>query len=207
MANPKDQSSVRASALHRTQGERSSTAKARLIDAAIELVATHGLERFTLADVGERAGYSRAHPAKYFGTKQGLVAALLNVVFAPPAAVGEPGFETLLKEADAYFDRANATAERCLLVVLGEALTSEPVRERIKVADAALIARIESHIAAGIAVNEVASSVKPKPQALLVLSGMRAAMAQWLMDPKSADLADLREEFVMSLRFALAASG
>jgi AcrR family transcriptional regulator len=50
------QSSTQISAFRRTQGERSSTARVRLIDAAIELVAAHGLERFTLADVGERAG-------------------------------------------------------------------------------------------------------------------------------------------------------
>jgi hypothetical protein len=56
MANPMGQSSTQISAFRRTQGERSSTARVRLIDAAIELVAAHGLERFTLADVGERAG-------------------------------------------------------------------------------------------------------------------------------------------------------
>jgi hypothetical protein len=128
------------------------------------------------------------------------------VIFAQPARLGEPGFQTLLHEADAYFDRANVTAERCVLVILGEALTNPQVRERIKIANAAQAARIESYIAAAIAGGEVASSVNPKAQALLVLSGMRAAMAQWLVDPESADLAHLREEFVTSLRFALAAN-
>src|SRR5690349_12121056 len=60
----------------RSQAERRSEAERALLKAAVRIVAQHGLERFTLADVGEAAGYSRGLPAHYFGSKEGLVGAL-----------------------------------------------------------------------------------------------------------------------------------
>src|SRR5258706_15864354 len=60
----------------RSQAERRSEAELRLLHAALRIVAEQGLERFTLAEVGEAAGYSRGLPAHYFGSKEGLVGKL-----------------------------------------------------------------------------------------------------------------------------------
>src|SRR6516225_3398762 len=60
----------------RSQAERRDEAEQRLLKAAIALVGERGLERLTLADVGEAAGYSRGLPAHYFGGKAGLIVTL-----------------------------------------------------------------------------------------------------------------------------------
>src|ERR1700734_3541086 len=73
--NPKARSGTR-----RSQGERRREAERRLLQAAERIVAEQGLERFTLAEVGEAAGYSRSLPAHYFGSKEGLVGALATEI-------------------------------------------------------------------------------------------------------------------------------
>jgi AcrR family transcriptional regulator len=51
-----------------------------MVRAAIELIAERGLDGLTLQEVGERAGFSRALPAKHFQNKAGLVKAAIAEV-------------------------------------------------------------------------------------------------------------------------------
>ena len=53
----------------RTQEERREEAERRILEAATRIIGKTGVETFTLADVGEAAGYSRGLPAHYFKTK------------------------------------------------------------------------------------------------------------------------------------------
>lgn len=54
----------------------------RILDAAEELFAEHGPRAVSLADIGRRAGVSRATPSYFFGTKDGVHRAVLERVFA-----------------------------------------------------------------------------------------------------------------------------
>jgi AcrR family transcriptional regulator len=60
------------------QHMRSQMSTSRLLAAAAELFATRGYRQTTLADIGERAGYSHGLVTRRFGSKQGLVVALLD---------------------------------------------------------------------------------------------------------------------------------
>ena len=62
----------------RTQEERREEAERLILDAATRLIADKGIESFTLADVGEVAGFSRSLPAHYFKTKDGLLSAVIE---------------------------------------------------------------------------------------------------------------------------------
>jgi AcrR family transcriptional regulator len=53
----------------RTQEERRVEAERRLLRAAAELVGEIGPARLTLANVGERAGYSRGLATHHFGPR------------------------------------------------------------------------------------------------------------------------------------------
>ena len=55
-----------------SQAERTDISDARMLDAAIELLAEKGAANTTLKDVGERAGYSRGLAGYRFGNKDGL---------------------------------------------------------------------------------------------------------------------------------------
>lgn len=56
--------------------------RAAILDAAQALFAQRGVARVSLAEVGEQAGVSRATPAYFFGSKQGLYRAVLERCFA-----------------------------------------------------------------------------------------------------------------------------
>ena len=60
----------------RTQTERSAESAGRLRNALAELVIENGYERTTAAQIGERAGYSRAMVRERYGSKDALLVAL-----------------------------------------------------------------------------------------------------------------------------------
>src|SRR5690242_14104362 len=138
----------------RSHESRRSEAERKLFDAAVRMVAADGLERFTLADVGEAAGYSRGLPAHYFGSKEGLVTALANRIVGGfgiglvRVETHPPGLDRLLGTVAFYFDSALRDPEttRALLAILGAAITDKSLRKKI----AALNARSAEALRADI---------------------------------------------------------
>lgn len=196
----------------RTQAERRLEAERRLLRAAVAIVAEHGLERFTLAEVGEAAGYSRGLPAHYFGSKEGLVARLAEqIVGGFGVGLGRvekhgPGLERLIGTVAFYFDSAaqDPTTTRVLFAVLGEAVTNKTLSAKIGALNAASAKAFAVNLKAGIAAGDVRKSINARAQAMLILSGLRGAVAQWLTDPETVDLRALKSEFVASLKRNLA---
>jgi len=64
----------------RTQAERSALAASSMIDAAIALLNSQGIEGATLKAIGESSGYSRGLATHHFGSKAGLFRQLLRQV-------------------------------------------------------------------------------------------------------------------------------
>jgi AcrR family transcriptional regulator len=196
----------------RSQAERRSEAERRLLHAAVHIVAEQGLERFTLAEVGEAAGYSRGLPAHYFGSKEGLVGALAAHIvggFGRGLVRSEKhgaGLERLLGTASFYFDSAqrDPLTTRALFAVLGEAATNAALRQKIAELNARSVKPLADSIRAGIVAGDIRKTVNAKAQAVLILSGLRGAVAQWLVDPNGIDLKALRGEFIASLKRSLA---
>ncbi|MEZ5297594.1 MAG: helix-turn-helix domain-containing protein [Ilumatobacteraceae bacterium] len=63
------------------QAERSHRSSEALLDAAAELISEGGLGSMTFAAIGDRAGYSRGLVTARFGSKAGLVGALVRRVW------------------------------------------------------------------------------------------------------------------------------
>jgi AcrR family transcriptional regulator len=66
------------SAPRRSQRERTEESAQRLLDAAIELIAEKGFERTTVAEIGERAGYSRSMVRARYGSKEALLESIFG---------------------------------------------------------------------------------------------------------------------------------
>jgi AcrR family transcriptional regulator len=66
----------------RTQAERSALAASSMIDAAIGLLNSQGIDGATLKAIGESAGYSRGLATHHFGNKAGLFRQVLRQVHA-----------------------------------------------------------------------------------------------------------------------------
>jgi AcrR family transcriptional regulator len=196
----------------RSHAVRRDEAEQRLLAAAVRLVAEQGLERLTLASVGEAAGYSRGLPAHYFGSRAGLIVSLARHLvesFGHALSRTEhhgPGLSRLLGTAAYYFDsaRKEPTGTRALFVLLGDALSNPLIRDQIAALNARSAKAFEVNLRAGVAAGEVRPEVDPAAQGFLVLSALRGAVGQWLLAPDAIDLASVRDEFIAALQRSLA---
>jgi AcrR family transcriptional regulator len=196
-----------------TQAERRVAAKRSLLQAAIGLIAERGLDRFTMADVGVAAGYSSGLPAHYFGSKDGLVAAVAHHIIArfgkalEQRLVLQPGLDGLLTTVGLYFDIAaqDPMAVRALPVLLGGALNRPGLAEQIAAVNRLAVGEVERQIRYGIEQGRIRADIDVLSEAMMILAGLRGAISLWLMDPDKVRLEALRDTYIASLRRSLAA--
>lgn len=197
----------------RSQAERREEAEARLLQAAIAMVAERGLERVTLADIGETAGYSRGLPAHYFGSKAGLIVTLAQRLVAgfgqalDRVELHTPGLERLTGIVRFYLDsaRKDPVGAKALLVLLADGLNNDLVREPLAELNARSVKAFEANLAAAIEKGEARADIDVRAQAILILATLRGAVSQWQLAPGRIDLARVRDEMVASLKRSLAA--
>lgn len=175
----------------RTHAERREEAEQRILEAALEIVASRGSVRMTLAEVGKAAGYSRGLPLYRFGSKSGLLKALAAHIverFRQERAATQtlaPGLVSIRASINVYFGGkdANRTSARALIVMMTEAsMAGSDLRDTIAAYNRSVLRYFEKNIRAGIANGEVAPFADPKALAVVLLGAMRGALLQWLSD-------------------------
>lgn len=200
-----------------TQAERRARSQRRLLEAAVRLIAEQGLSRTTLAQIGERAGYSRGLVTERFGSKAGLVEALTREIqerFAfdrlLPALQGQSGRPALLAAVDTYLDtlERGELAGRAFYALLAESLGPMPeIRRYFAGADRAFRATVERWLADGVAAGEVRRDVDVRAFAGFVVGALRGIALQRFVDPEGIDLGALRKEFASALGHSLERRG
>jgi AcrR family transcriptional regulator len=75
--------------------------RAALLDVAEQAFCDHGFDGVSLQDIGAAAGLSRGTPSYFFGSKEGLYAAVLDRVFAGRDAATRAAFAPLVAWAAA----------------------------------------------------------------------------------------------------------
>jgi AcrR family transcriptional regulator len=205
---------ARASApARRTQTERREEAERRLLDAALAIVAQTGTVRLTLAAVGEAAGYSRGLPAHRFGSKSGLLRALVAHIHGrfrdqlQAAPARQPGLDAIRGNISVYFGRTDRawTTTRALLVMMTEGfMEGAGLKKDMAAYNRAALKFFETHIRSGIAAGELRADADPATDAVLILGALRGVMLQWLLDD-GISLARLRDRLLAIVERALAA--
>ena len=110
----------------RTQRERVAESTRRLLPAAVALFAEQGYERTTAAQIGERAGYSRAMVRRRYGSKEGWLRALFDIELrqrlTPPDDPNRTGLEQILSQVDQIIElvESDETVARALFVLCFE---------------------------------------------------------------------------------------
>lgn len=199
----------------RTQAERRALSERRLLEAAEELISAKGSSRTTLAEIGERAGYSRGLANQRFGSKRDLVAHLTRDIQKRvlektilPALEGETGLGALLALVHVYvggLEQAGQTV-RAFYVLMGESIGPVPeIRETLALANREFRAFVEREIKRGIEAGEIRPDVEASAQTGLLVGSLRGIAMQWLVDPDSLDLDGLRRELRQSLERTLRA--
>lgn len=195
-----------------THVERREEAERKLLAAAAKIIAVKGLEKFTLAEVGETAGYSRGLPRHYFGDKNELTIQVALYVAEHPILQErlkekvEPGLATVISMIRFFFAVAPKyrTNVRALSIVLAGVLTNDSLKEPIARMSRAKRATLAEHIALGIARGEIREGADPEAQAILILAQMRGVVMQWLSEADAIDLKAVEAEFIETLRRGLA---
>ena len=173
-----------------TQAERSAESARRLLVAAVELVGEKGFERTTAAEIGERAGYSRARVRTRYGSKDAWLVALRRDELAPRVApVRDPartGREQVLAQVDALIAlvREDAGMARSFFVLNFETagpleLLRGPFRDFYDAYEAELAAMLRAGQADGSIGAGLDLGVETR---LFVSHGMGLAF-RWLLDP------------------------
>lgn len=172
---------------------RSRVSTRRLLRAAAELIAERGYEKTTLAAIGERAGYSHGLVTRRFGSKDGLLLALLQKMVSDwmtddilPAFQGQSGVDSVLVLVRGIRGSAahDPTAMRALYTLMFEGLKPEPaiLHERMAEIHRGGRLRMEDALNRGIAEGNVHPSVDARTTSQLVMAALRGSAYQWLLD-------------------------
>ena len=180
----------------RTQAERLELSGRRLLAASAELIAEKGWEATTAAEIGRRAGYSRAMVHARYGSKDALLDTLLRTEYEqrldPPVDAAATGLQRALAPFDRLgelFAEDPAFLESMFVLSFEAVKRSSPLRPRI----VAWMDRIAGTVERGLRSGIDDGSVRPDVEistavADVVAVGVGLAYG-WIVLPDRFDLA------------------
>jgi AcrR family transcriptional regulator len=187
----------------RTQEERRGEAERRLLEAAAAMVSEAGPAKVTVANVGERAGYSRGLVSHHFGSKRALMQRLVESVTYQfrEALFDEQQSSNALGELGTlvgiYFDVVSdlQPINRARLVLWADAVAnpSDDVRPAMVNADQEFREEIEKRLHQAISTSQVPQNVNAHGLATVIIAMLRGVALQSLIDD-NVDLAAARFE-------------
>jgi AcrR family transcriptional regulator len=196
----------------RTQEERRNEAEQRLLGAAAELIGEIGPAGVTLANIGDRAGYSRGLATHYFGSKGAMMQRLVDDVtdqFRVSIHVehqSDSTMEALLNLVDTYFDAMShlMPVNRARLVLWADAVAtpSPDVRPAMVAADRDFRKALVAGIERGITDGECPDDVDAAGLASVIIAMLRGTALESLLD-EQVDLGACRTEIEKLLRARL----
>jgi AcrR family transcriptional regulator len=182
----------------RTQEERKAESVRRIIRAAVELFAKQGYLKTTLIDVGKAAGYTGGLVSHRFGSKEGLLNAVIDNATSrfledqlQPVIESEnvdSAEQALRNYISTYFEEVfiRESHIRALYVIMGEALGAVPeARPRIAQLNRGMRDHIAEIVQRGVENGEFRKTVDPNASAVLIVGLLRGVVMQYLADPRS----------------------
>jgi AcrR family transcriptional regulator len=196
----------------RTQAERVAESDRKLLGAALKLIGERGYGGTSLAAIGEAAGYSRGLVHERFGSKAGLLWALVEQILRvwnregrERGLAGLQGFDALAGMIDNHRRAVEqGRGIRACYALMFEALgpTPELVTE-FRGLHRTFRADIERAIRQGVEAGTIRADVDPPAQAALLLGALRGLAFQALLDPDGVALAAAYEMQKQNLRRVL----
>ncbi len=203
-------------AARRTQEARRTEAEQKLLGAAAELIGEIGPTAVTLANIGERAGYSRGLATHHFGSKGAMMQRLVDTVTEQfqrsiyldhQADSARAQFVGLL---DTYFEALAdlQPINRARLVLWADAVaTPAPeVREAMIAADREFRNALIDGITRGVEAGEFSGNIDGAGLATVVMAMLRGVALESLLD-EQVDLQACRAEIETLLITRLQATG
>jgi AcrR family transcriptional regulator len=194
----------------RTQGQRRDETERRVIAAAMTLFAEKGSRSVSLADVGRLAGYSDGIVSHHFGSKQRLLAAVVEQAQQFDVPTAETlGLDQLTATLSTYLStfRQRAPAPQAFLQLWSEAVAADPAlvplfAER----DAWFRGLLADYLRAGIDDGSVRAGVDPDTHAIALAGLVRGIGLQLISTAADAPLDRLTSQIIETVRRGLAAA-
>ena len=176
----------------KTQAERRDEAERSIVEATIELMSQKGFAGFSLSEVGEKAGYSRALPAHYFGAKENLLLAVAKHIvnqFRNYSERGVPtgrGLPALKKSLSAYLRALRTSPEisRSTAILFSESLVNANLLREFTDLQNLRLDAIKDELRAGIESGNVRSDADIDAFAGTIYAFLRGALNFSVLDPK-----------------------
>lgn len=183
----------------RSQAERREASEARLLLAAAELIAAEGFAAASLQRIGTRAGYSRGLASQHFGSKDGLVSALIAAVIARNTALLENRAaatsprEAILVHADVILEQIERDVLiRAYWVMMASAIANRLPAQAVFLAEHDKVKeQLAALIEAGQAAGDIDSALDAEAAALSIGSTLLGIGIECLLD-KNLDLPRVR---------------
>lgn len=175
----------------KSHAERREEAEARIVEAARDLISEKGTFAVTMADIGIRAGYSRGLPYQRFGSKEGILEAVLQSFIdrfntrRDHVARPERGLDSITSLIETYFDRdpkdwKNAKA---LIIIMAEASLHEGrLRDLVVQYNRKHIDYLKKHLAIAREQDQVSVDIDGESLAVIIMGTLRGVVLQSLSD-------------------------
>ena len=179
----------------------------RLIASARALFATRGIRGTTVDAVADGAGISRGSVFWHFGSKEGLLWAVVEDALeefatAVTERVGDRvGLDALRTFVDGRRETLASDSEQSRLtyVLMGEAMSGHAeLAEALSRYREQYLAMFEKWLRAGVEIGELAADIDPRAIAEVFQNAMQAATQWWLLDPEAVDI-DLEHRRVLDV--------
>jgi AcrR family transcriptional regulator len=188
-----------------TQPERVAQSNHRLLEAAAELIVEKGWEATTAAEIGRRAGYSRAMVHARYGSKDAILEAFLHEYVKRLDPDPHPDADGL-SQVLAHFDRIHdlytedRTVLRAMFVSTFEAAkTSSPVRGVTRAQLESGAANVEAALRTGIHDGSVRHGIDVGAAVNDITATAFGLAFQWVVVPGhdlAAELQDARARVI-----------
>jgi AcrR family transcriptional regulator len=202
-----------AVARRQTQAERRRKSETRILNAALRVIAKRGVARMTLAEVGERAGYSRGLPAHLFGTKSNLLCRCAELIIGEawkprlPEIGPEGGIHALVTAIRDWLHLVETRIEyaRAYYLIVQETYCSDSdeawpeLRAVVTELVTGAQGRFADYLQYAKDHGEIRADIDPQDMAWLIHATLRGFGLQWLVKPEAFDLQRFGEIFIRDL--------
>jgi AcrR family transcriptional regulator len=190
----------------RTQAQRRAESEHRILQAAAELFGEQGYVDTTMEQIGARAGFSAALIARKFGSKPGVIEALLAAIRRNTGTAIDPAGDRdavdVVRRYVALIASGNVWS-RALYVLMAESVG--PLRDKAELFakhNRAFIATLAAVVARMQRAGRANADVKARPLATELVAHIRGITLLWLIDP-TVDFAGMTARLIDDLRRAL----
>ena len=185
----------------RTQRERREQSEQRIIRAAADLFAEQGFLRTTLNQVGSAAGYTGGLVTHRFGSKKGLLQAVVEHMASRfrndqlnDALMRQDADDALEDFIEIYLNEVVVREKhiRTLYVIFGSALAAVPeVQEAVSALNDRLRELLTEIVSRGQDEGVFRAEIDPKDAACATLGILRGVVMQYLADTDAVNMSGL----------------